>query len=308
MEHKVGRYTIEITNPDKILFPKTRITKAQLVNYYYRIAPLMVPHVKNHPVTMDRFPQGIDHETFYQKDAPEYFPSFIKRQAVKKNDGGIVHYPLITKDADIVYLANYVCVPHIWLSRVPKLNYPDRMIFDLDPSPGVSFSQVKWAAVIIKKLLEQVGLPPFVMTTGSYGLHVVVPLKPTMLFDEVRQIAFEIAQCLVERYPDKLTLEVRKSVREKRVFIDTLRNAWSATSVVPYGVRALEGAPIATPITWAELARLSSSQHYTIATIFQRIARRGDIWKDMNRAASTLTKVPARLQTVLKNRLLADAL
>ena len=143
MKIKVGKYAVEITNPEKILFPKSKITKQALVAYYHTIAPIMLPHIKNRPITMDRYPHGITKETFYQKDAPDFFPSYIPRQPVKKSDGGTVEYALATTEAAIVYLGNYVCVPHVWLSRTPKLNYPDRMIFDLDPSKGADFKTVK---------------------------------------------------------------------------------------------------------------------------------------------------------------------
>ncbi len=296
MKITIGKDSVEITNPEKILFPKAKITKRHLVDYYRTIAPYMLPHIKNRPLTMDRYPQGITHETFYQKEAPAFFPSYIPRQPVKKNDGTTIEYPLVTTKAAILYLANYVGVPHVWLSRVPKLNYPDRMIFDLDPARGVSFTVVKWAAVQLKELLESLGLSVFLMTTGSQGLHVVVPLKQTMLFDDVREFARSIGEYLVAHYPQKLTLETRKDKRGKKIFVDTLRNGWSATSVAPYAVRALEGAPIATPITWQELPRIRSSQHYTIKNITQRMGRVGDVWHEINKKATTLTRAQKKFK------------
>lgn len=280
---------MNITNPDKLLFPKARITKQEFVAYYQKIAPIMLPHIKGRPLTMNRFPDGVQGETFYQKDAPDYFPDFIPLQPVEKSDGGVVNYPLINTQAALAYLANYVCVPHVWLSREPKLNYPDRMIFDFDPAPGVSFTTVKWAAKELKNLLDDLQLPAFVMTTGSRGLHVVVPLKRLYLFDEVREFAQELARYLIEQHPTKLTLKMKKSERGKKIFVDTLRNAWSATAVAPYGVRAKEGAPIATPLKWSELSNIISAQHYTIKNIFQRIARVGDLWKDIHKNGTALT-------------------
>ncbi len=294
MKLKIGKYSVEVTNPDKILFPRSKIKKVQLVEYYQKIAPIMLSHIKNRPITMDRYPHGITKETFYQKGAPDFFPNYISRQPVKKSDGGTVEYALVTTEAAIVYLGNYVCVPHVWLSRAPKLNYPDRMIFDLDPSKGVNFSLVKWAAVQLKNVLESVGLPVFLMTTGSRGLHVVVPLKHTMVFEDVRAFAQKIADHLVKQYPQKLTLEIRKNKRGKRIFVDTLRNAWSATAVAPYAVRAKEGAPIAVPITWLELSHLKSPEQYTIKNIAQRISRVGDLWKNINKKATTLTHAQKR--------------
>lgn len=289
---------MKITNPDKILFPRAKITKEQFVEYYEKIAPIMLPHMKGHPITMHRFPDGVEGEFFYQKDAPDYFPDFIPRQPVEKSSGGIVNYALINTKSALVYLANYVCVPHIWLSREPKLNYPDRMIFDLDPSPGVVFSMVKWAAKELKTILNELGLPSFVMTTGSRGVHVVVPLKRLYLFDDVREFAQDIARYLIEKHPTKLTLTMRKSERGKKIFLDTLRNAWSATSVAPYAVRAKEGAPIATPLKWSELSGVASSQKYTIKTIFQRVSRVGDPWKDFARHATSLGSAIKKLDAL----------
>ncbi len=289
MKLKVGNYNVEVTNPEKILFPQSKIKKIELVDYYRKIAPIMLPHIKNRPITMDRYPHGITKETFYQKGAPEFFPRYIPRQAVKKSEGGTVKYALATTQAAIVYLGNYVCVPHVWLSRAPQLRYPDRMIFDLDPSRGVTFALVKWAAVHLKEILESIGLPVFLMTTGSRGLHIVVPLKPIMTFEDVRAFAQKIAAYLVELYPAKLTLEIRKNRRGKKIFVDTLRNAWSATAVAPYAVRAKEGAPVATPIRWQTLSSLKSSDHYTINTIWSHLAH-GDVWKDISKKATTLTR------------------
>ncbi len=295
MKLKVAKETIEVTHPEKLLFPKAKLTKSDFVAYYQKIAPLMLPHIKDRPITMHRFPDGVTGEMFYQKDAPDFFPAYIPLQPVEKSSGGIVQYPLINTQAALVYLANYVCVPHVWLSREPKLNYPDRMIFDLDPAPGASFALVKWTAQELKKLLEAIGLSVFVMTTGSRGLHVVVPLKQKDLFDDVRDFAKEVAQYLIHKYPEKLTLEVRKHARGTKIFLDILRNAWSATAIAPYAVRAQEGAPIATPVHWHELARIDSAQKYTIKTIFQRIARVGDPWKDIAMHASTVTQARKKL-------------
>lgn len=301
VEIKVGKYKVAITNPDKILFPKTKIKKIELVEYYEKIAPIMLSHIKNKPLTMNRFPDGIKKEMFYHKNAPDYFPDYVAIQPVKRSTGATIDYAMANNQATIVYLANYVCVPHVWLSKAPKLNYPDRMTFDLDPSPGVDFTQVKWAAAELKKILESFKLPTFLMTTGSRGLHLVTPLKQTLLFDDVRDFAQKIAQILVDTFPKKLTLEIRKNKRGKRIFIDTLRNAWGATAVAPYAVRAKEGAPIATPLAWKELSRLTSSQQYTIKNIFGRVSRVGDLWNDINKKSCTLIQAIKKIDAQMES-------
>ena len=287
---KVGKHKVMITNPDKIIFPKIKLAKRDLVAYYQKIAPIMLPYLKGRPLTMYRFPDGIGKKMFYQKDVPDYFPDYVSLQPVEKKSGGVTDYALINNTAALVYLGNYVCVPHVWLSKEPKLNYPDRMIFDFDPSSDAKFSMVKWAAKKIKAHLELLGLSAFVMTTGSRGLHVVAPIKRYYLFDEVREFAQEIAHYIVSKYPTKLTLEMRKARRGTKIFIDTLRNAWGATAIAPYAFRAKKNAPIAVPLRWKEISGLTTSQKYNIKNIFRRIARVGDPWKDINKNACSLTQ------------------
>ncbi len=300
-EIKVGSRKIKITNPDKILFPKAKITKIDFVNYYHRIAKIMIKHVKNRPVTMRRFPNGVTKDMFYQKDAGKYMADWISLQPVKKSTGGTIEYILAANEATLVYLANLVCVPHVWLSRAPKLNYPDRMIFDFDPGKGVGFAMVRWGAKEVKKVLEKIGLKPFVMTTGSRGVHVTVPIKRLYDFDQVRDFSQDVAKYLVKKYPKKLTLEMRKAKRGKRIFLDTLRNAWGATAVAPYAVRAKEGAPIATPITWTELSSVTSTK-YTIKNIFQRISRKGDVWKNIEKSSCALKTARKKLDDLIADQ------
>ncbi|HEB41946.1 MAG TPA: ATP-dependent DNA ligase [Candidatus Dependentiae bacterium] len=299
---KCGRYTVTVTTENKILFPKAGITKGDLIRYYERIAPIMIPHLKNRPLMMHRFVHGITGEGFYQKDAPDYFPSWIAVAPIEKKEGGIVRYVLCNNAATLVYIANQLCItPHIWLSRVPKVDYPDRMIFDLDPSKGVSLSVIRWAAKKIKELLEKCGLTPFVMTTGSRGFHVVVSLKKIHTFDYTRTFARDLARLLVHRYPYKLTLEMRKDKRGKRIFVDTLRNAFAQTGVAPYGVRAKPGAPIATPIEWHELLKKGiKPQSYTIKNIFRRLSRKKDPWLSIDRAAVSLKQARKKLDILLQ--------
>lgn len=300
-ELKIGTRKIILTNPAKLLFKKAKITKEMFVTYYQRIAPVMLMHIKNRPVSMMRFPDGPSGHKFYQKDAGNYVADWLELQPIKNNDGSTVDYILANNQASIVYLANLVCVPHVWLSRVPKLHYPDRLIFDLDPSTKNGFALVRWTAREIKKLLELLGLTPFIMTTGSRGVHVVVPLKKKQDFDEVRTFAYDCAHYLVEKYPAKVTLQMRKAKRGKRVFIDTLRNAWSATSVAPYAVRDIEGAPIATPISWQELGSVTPTR-YTVKNIFARISRKGDLWKHIDKSAKSLSGARKKLDRLLEQQ------
>lgn len=292
---KVGTKKIVITNPDKILFPKDKFTKLEIVQYYQAIAPYMVPYLKSRPITMLRYPNGISKESFYQKDTPDYFPSWIKRVKIAK-EGGNLHHVVCNDAATLVYLAGQACLtPHIWLSRIDKIDYPDRMIFDFDPSKN-DFSLVKSTAYIMKEFLEELGLHPFIMTTGSRGLHVVVPLKRQYEFAWVRGFARDIADYLVNQDPKHLTIEMSKAKRGKRLFIDTIRNSYAATGVAPYAIRAHPGAPVATPIEWDELKeRNFDSQIYNIKNVFKRLKEHGDAWKGIDKHTQSLTAARKKL-------------
>lgn len=296
---KVGNHTVTLSNEDKILFPKSKITKGDLIDYYDFVASSMLSHVKNRLLSMHRFPSGIQSEGFFQKDAAEYFPSWIKRKAIKKKEDGTVKYVVCNNAATLVYLANLGCITmHIGLDKIDKLEMPDRMIFDIDPSKN-DFARVKKCAQQLKQLLEHLKLPVFVMTTGSRGLHVVVPLKRVHTFDYVKKFAQQCARLLIAEHPKQMTMEIRKDKRRGKIFIDTLRNAFGQTAVAPYSVRAKEGAPIATPINWNELGRLKISQHYTIKNIVRRLNTKGDVWKTIDKHACSLKSVHKKLQKLL---------
>jgi bifunctional non-homologous end joining protein LigD len=246
---------------------------------------------------MLRYPNGIHAEHFFHKDVPDFFPAWIKRIKVEKADG-FLYQAVCQNAATLVYLANYGCLtPHIWLSEYDKLDYPDRLIFDLDPSDH-DFGIVKETAYEMKKVLEALDLIPFIMTTGSRGVHVVVPLKRQYEFDWVRGFARDVAHYLVGQHPKELTIETRKAARGKRLFIDTIRNAYAATGVAPYAIRAYPEAPVATPIEWDELKeRNFDSRRYTIKTVFKRLKERGDAWKGIDKKTQSLTNAAKKIKT-----------
>ncbi|MBD3318930.1 ATP-dependent DNA ligase [Candidatus Woesearchaeota archaeon] len=282
----IGTHTVEITHPDKELF--TDITKKELVEYYQKISQIMLPHVKKRPISMQRFPDGIKKKGFYQKEVPEYFPSWITTYTIKTGTGK-QEQVAINNAATLIYLANQACItPHTWLCSQPRLTKPDRLLFDLDPSK--EFTQVKKVARLIKDICEDAGLTPHLLLTGGKGVHIVMPLKAEHSFDKVRSWAKKRAEEIVHSDPDHCTLEQRKDKRQGKIFIDYLRNAYGQTSVPPYAVRAHDKAPIATPINWSELSTIHTSQQYTLKTIFKRISRKGDIWSDITTQASTLPK------------------
>jgi len=286
MKIKAGKYTVEITHPDKVLFSKGKITKQELAEYYRDVSSLMLPHIKDRPISMKRFPRGIKEEGFFQKNAPEGMPSWVKTATVKRKEKESIQMILCQEKATLIWLANQNCItPHIWLSKIDKPDLPDRMIFDLDPPPRKGFAAVVEGALMLREILEKEHkLKTFVTTTGSKGLHVVVPIKRKLHFDDVRRFARDIAQTLVETDPKKFTTEARKEKRKGRLYIDTMRNGRGQTVMAPYSVRPLEGAPIAMPLFWEELKDKSlRSDTYNIRNFRKRGKK--NPWAGMDRNA-----------------------
>jgi bifunctional non-homologous end joining protein LigD len=293
---RIGRHDVKITRPEKTLFPEGGITKKDLIDYYNRIATWILPHIRGRPLSLERYPDGIDEPGFYQQDAPHYYPPWIKRITVKKT-GGTVKHVVCNNAATLIYLANQACItPHIWLSRSNKLDYPDQMIFDLDPS-GDTFELVKSAALSLKELLEQLGLPAYLKTTGSRGLHIAVPLKRREDSESVRAFAREVAGILVSQEPEQRTMEQRKSNRRGRVFIDTNRNAYAQTVAPAYAVRARPGGPVSVPIDWSELKRKDlRPDGETIRSVFDRLEKVGDLWTDFWHSGISLGRARQKLE------------
>ena len=292
---KLDATGIEISNPDKVLFPEDGITKAELVEYYRRIGPVMLKHIRDRPVMMQRFPDGIHRDGFIQQQIPEYFPEWIQRVTVPKERGTVTH-AVCNNIATLVYLANQACVTlHAWLSRADRLEYPDQMIFDLDPAED-NFDDVRSSALGLRELLEQLGLASFVKTTGLRGAHVVVPLDRSATFDEVRAFARDVAAELVRRDPQRRTIEIRKEKRGARLLVDIMRNAYGQTAVAPYAVRAFAGAPVAMPLVWQDLERGAiGPRMLTIRNVSEYLRANGDPWTGMARRARSIWLARRRL-------------
>ncbi|MDX1661952.1 MAG: non-homologous end-joining DNA ligase [Gemmatimonadota bacterium] len=298
---RFGRYSVEISSRDKVLFPEASVTKGEMVDYYREIADRMVRYLEDRPLVMQRFPEGIDEEGFYQKDAPDYFPDWIDTVTVEKK-GGTVDHVVCGNAATLVYLANQnVITPHVWLSRVDALDCPDRLIFDLDP-PDDDFEIVREAARALGDLLDDLGLAAWPMATGGRGLHLVVPLDRSEAFDPVRDFAHRVADLLAGRHPDRFTTATRKKKRKGRLFLDYLRNAYAQTGVPPYAVRPRPGAPVAVPLDWDDLDDPDLRGNvYTVKNVLDRVSRRDDPWAGMMRHARSLEKPRARLETLEEN-------
>jgi bifunctional non-homologous end joining protein LigD len=301
VEIRAGRRTVQISRPDKALFP-CGITKAELASYYDRVAGAMLPHLADRPLNLERYPDGIERQRIVQQRASDHFPSWIRRIQVPKK-GGTVDHVVASEPATLVYLAGQACITlHPWLSRADRLDRPDRIIFDLDPS-GDDVAEVARAAMAIGDVLRELELRPFAMTSGSRGYHVLVPLQRRADFDTVREFARGVAAVAAARHPKLFTVEQRKAKRGGRILIDVMRNAFAHTAVAPYAVRARPGAPVATPLHWEELSGPTMRpDRFTIADVPARLERDGDPWANVRQHAQPLGQARRRLDRGLATR------
>jgi len=272
---------VVLSHPEKVLFPADGITKADLAAYYEAVAPAMIPHTRDRPLNLWRWNAGIERDVVVQQAIPKGAPEWVRRVEVPRRRGGSVVHAMAGDAATLRWLAQVNCVtPHVWTSRIDRLDRPDRMIYDLDPpDEGADFDHIREAALAMGELLRELGREPYAMTSGSRGIHVVAPLRRTAPHDVVRERTREIAEELAARHPDRLTTAWRKEKREGRILIDTARNTYAQTTVAPYAVRAKPGAPVATPLRWEELEDADlRADSFTLATVPARLERDGDPW------------------------------
>ena len=280
-----------------MMFPADGITKGELASYYETIAPVMLPHLRGRPVTMERFHRGIEAPGFFQKDVSKGFPEWLERVEVPKH-GGTVHHPIVTNTEGLLWLANQNSITiHVWPSRVPNLYQPDICVFDLDPSKADDPETLRSAALGVRDLLTELGLPSWIKTSGSKGFHIAVPLDGKSDFGTVARFAHVVGQTLVKRDPNNLTQEFSKVDRGGRILVDTGRNGYSATFAAAYTVRARAGAPVSAPCSWEELERGEvGPRSFTLRMMGQRISDVGDLWADMLKTKKSLLRPIARLR------------
>jgi bifunctional non-homologous end joining protein LigD len=285
-----------ITHPEKVLFPDDGITKGELAAYYESIAPLMLPHLRARPLTMERYPSGIGAKGFWQKDVSRGFPEWLERVEVPKKDG-VVHHPLVTDTRSLLWMANQNTItPHVWASRAPRLYYPDVCVFDLDPADDGEPAVLRATALALRDLLAELGLPSWIKTSGSKGFHILLSLDGTSNMGDVARFANEVGALLVRRDPDHLTLEFAKVDRGGRIYMDTGRNGYSATFAAAYAVRARPGAPVSAPCTWDEIETgVVGPRTFTLRTMAERVRHAGDVWADMSERACALAPAAEKL-------------
>ena len=293
----VGGITVGLSHLDKVFFPDDKITKGDVVAHYQAVAGRMLPYLKDRPVTMARYPDGITGHRIIQKNVPDYFPDWITRATVPK-EGGTLQHVICDQPATLVYLANQGCVElHVFLSRTGQLEHPDQIVIDLDPPSAGGFDVARRCALWLKQLIEdELGATAYVKTTGGKGLHVHLPLDRRADFDQGREFALDLAGLLAARHPDELTTEQRKASRGSRLYLDVMRNSYAQLVVAPYAVRARRGAAVATPLHWDEVAdRKLDPAAFSLRTIGDRLASAGDPWAGMSRHRYGLAGLRQRL-------------
>lgn len=276
---RVGEREVRLTHLDKVYWPEDGYTKRDLIDYYYRVSPYLLPHLKDRPLSLVRFPEGVDSPGFYQKDAPQGMPEWVRLAPVmSKEREDYVNFILCDNVETLVWMANSGVVEiNPWLSRYDRLDYPDFAVFDIDPSEGTTWEDVKIVAKLVRSLLDQWNLRGFPKVSGATGLHVYVPVEPRYTYKEIQVFVKYGAQIIQGAYPEKVTLERKVKDRYGKVYIDFPQNARGQTIGSVYGVRASSGAPVSMPILWEELDNVTP-QKWNMRTALARLEETGDLF------------------------------
>jgi bifunctional non-homologous end joining protein LigD len=281
-------------NVKKIFFPQQNFTKKDILNYYSKASEYILPYLKNRPLTVKRYPNGIKEDGFFQKRSQKYHPDWIDSQKIKMKSekGKYIKQPICNNKKTLEYFVDKGAIElHLSLAKSSHPYKPVIMVFDLDPSQD-NFKKIKKAALIFHDFFESLEIPNFPLLTGSKGLHVIVPLDGNSNFKKVKSIAEKIQSIIIKNNSDLFTKNIRKNKRANKVFIDILRNDYGQTSISPYSVRAIKGAPIAAPITWYELKDKNiNSQSYNIKNIFARLGQIKQPWQNFFKKGISISKI-----------------
>ncbi len=283
---QVGKRKIELSNLKKVLYPDDDIVKAEVIEYYLKIAPTILNHIKGRPLSLVRYPDGIYGEKFFQKNRPDWAPDWIEYETLgtEKKD-----YIIATEEASLVWLANLACLElHQMHSRKPHYDKPDYMVFDLDPPEGFKFENVVEIALWLKPRLENYGYHPFAKTTGGKGIHVVIPIEQRYDFHKVFDTAQIIANPFVEEHAKELTLNIKKEARKGRVLVDIYRIRQGQSIMSPYSLRGIKGSPVSMPLTWEQLEKVKDPKEYNLTNVPSIVNSEGDAWEGISAYSSEL--------------------
>jgi bifunctional non-homologous end joining protein LigD len=300
-ELRKGKRVLKLSNPDKLFWPEEGITKGDLLAYYRTVAPVLVPHLKDRPFTMKRYPDGWKGKHFFQKDAPKHMPEWIPTRAYRSTsresrEKRTISYPLVNDDLALLWMANMGCIDmNAWYSRVDRPERPDFVLFDLDPSPDVGFPETVEVALLVKKLLDGIGLSSHAKTSGADGMHVLVPIERRWTYADTREFAEIVARALVSTHRDLVTNEWTRSKR-RGVLIDANQNGEGKTIASVYSVRPKEGAPVSTPLRWEEVTPSLDPAAFTMDAVLERIERDGDLFAGVLTGKQSLSKALAAVR------------
>lgn len=296
---------VRLTNLEKMMWPGDGITKAGLIKYYADMAEVLLPHLKDRLFIMSRYPDGIDGEMFYQKDCPAYAPEWLNIFPVASPDvGKVINYIVCNDLPTLMWLANQACIElHIWLARIPRLNYPDIMVFDLDPFPPAGFADTLEIALLVKEALAQFNLVGYPKTSGATGMHIFVPIKPEYTYLEVRDAVDFICRQIRSVFPRKTTMERLIADRTGKVYLDYLQNTRGKTMTFQYSLRPHPGAPVSTPVTWDEVKKgRIRPQDFRLDNFQDRLKEVGDLYKDLIKPRQSLKILVELSQSSLSKR------
>lgn len=278
---RLGEKVVELTHLDRVYYPEPGYTKVDVLNYYLAVCPVLLPHLRGRPLTLERWPEGLEAGLFFQKDASDYFPPWLRTFPVERKDHKkIVHYPLVEDEADLVYLVNQGTLTlHAQMSRIDDPYHPDHMVLDIDPPEAGQFQRAVEVALLLREHLHGLSYDPVVKTSGKRGVHLAFRLNESLDYDSARARLRKFFTELARRHPRLLTTEIRKEKRKGRVYLDSLRMSLGATVVPPYVARSTPEATVSMPVSWEELPALSDGRAFTIGTAPARIEQVGDLWE-----------------------------
>ena len=287
---KVDDRTLKLTNPDKVLYPAANFTKAQVIDYYSRVAPWILPHLKNRPVTLKRFPDGADGQAFYEKDAPRFTPDWVATAPVPRRAGGKdIRYVLINDRATLLWCANLASLElHTFLHLAKALDVPRSVVFDLDPGDGATLATCAQVAFLLRERLEKVKLQAFPKLSGSKGVQIYVPLNGKATYAVTQPFAHAIADSLARENPGLIVSEMTKSLRKGKVFIDWSQNSDFKTTVGVYSLRAKDRPYVSLPVAWDELSKHPEELHFETEEALQRLEQKGDLFAPILELKQTL--------------------
>jgi bifunctional non-homologous end joining protein LigD len=302
-EIRRGERVVRLSNLDKPFWPEEAITKGDLLHYYRDVAPTLLPHVRDRPFTMKRYPDGWQGRPFFRKNVANYAPPWIKRVAVRvtsrtPQESRMIEVPVVNDELALLWMVNTGCIEcHTWYSRIDMLERPDWVVFDLDPSDDVGFAETVEVALLVKQALDALGLISFPKTSGAFGIHVLVPIERRHTFDDTRRFATEVARRIAASHPDIATTEWSKAKR-RGVLIDASQNAKAKSIASVYSVRPTPAASVSTPLRWEELTDELDPSMYTMSAVRDRLRRHGDLYEGVLKTKQRLGPALRAIRTV----------